>query len=264
MPEDLIHRLAPPALSVIFLVLVGGALEAAYRAGLAKHRAKPDAAATGVGPIEGTVYGLFGLLFAFTFSLVAGRSEVRRGLVVEEANDIGTSYLRCALAPEPEQANLQRLMRDYLDARIEFSVAGYEPGRIEAATARSGALQAEIWRVATDLMRREPRNEGYALLLDSLNSTFDIQTTRLVSLQRHLAPSVVGMLFVTAALTAAVAGYATGLKGERHPLTWLVFVVLLGIVIYVVLDLDRPRRGLFRTPPAVLLDLRRSLQADER
>ena len=201
---------------------------------------------------------------AFTFSLVAGRAEVRRGLVLEEANDIGTSYLRCALAPEPERSRLERLLRDYLDVRAEFSVAGFEPDHVERATARSGALQAEIWRDATDLMRRDPQNEGYALLLDSLNATFDIQTTRLVNLERRLAPTVVVMLFATAALAAAVAGYATGLKGERHLLSWLVFVALLGIVMYVILDLDRPRRGLFRTPPKVLLELRRSLEAEAR
>ncbi len=263
VPEPLIHRLGPLGLTAIFLALICVALEAAFRAGWAKRRVAPEAAATGVGPIEGTVYALFGLLLALTFSLVAARAESRRGLVLEEANDIGTAYLRCALAPEPERARLQGLMREYLDARIEFSVAGFEPARIAAANARSGALQAGLWRVAADLMRREPGNEGYALLLASLNTTFDIQATRLVNLERRLPTSVVAMLFLAAALTASVAGYATGLKGDRHLLTWLVFVVLLGTVIYVVLDLDRPRRGLFRTPPVVLLDLRRSLEISE-
>ena len=58
-----------------------------------------DSAGEGVGAIEGAVFGLMGLLLAFTFSGAASRFEGRRQLIVDEANAIGTAYLRLDLLP---------------------------------------------------------------------------------------------------------------------------------------------------------------------
>ncbi len=132
----------------------------------------------------------------------------------------------------------------------------------EDDAARAEELQAESWRVATDLTRRDPQHEGYALLLASLNTMFEVRATRVAALGLHLQDSVVLMLAATAVLAAATAGYASGLKGDRHPVAWLIFLLLLLLVLNVIFDLDRPRRGLYRMPPSPLLDLQRTVREE--
>src|SRR5262249_7370760 len=64
--------------------------------------------------LQGSLLGLVGLLLAFSFSLAISRYEQRRHLVVEEANAIGTVYLRTAFYPGSHADRLRRLLREYV------------------------------------------------------------------------------------------------------------------------------------------------------
>lgn len=75
------------------------AMEIGRRAGSWTRKRDPAGATSGTGAVEAAVFGLMGLMIAFTFSGAASRFDSRRQLIVEEANKIGTAYLRIELLP---------------------------------------------------------------------------------------------------------------------------------------------------------------------
>ena len=77
-----------------------------------------EGARAGLGAVDGAVFALLGLMIAFTFSGAASRLEVRRQLIVQEANAIGTAYLRLDLLPPGAQPGLREDFRQYVDARL--------------------------------------------------------------------------------------------------------------------------------------------------
>src|SRR5690349_17188879 len=94
--------------------------------------------------VEAAIFGLMGLMIAFTFSGAAQRYELRRQLVVDEANSIGTSYLRLDLLPAVRQAALRDKYRQYLEARIAIYRPDLNPSH-ESLKAIATKLQREIW-----------------------------------------------------------------------------------------------------------------------
>ena len=109
----------------------------------------------GLGPLEGAVLGLMGLLIAFTFSGAGSRFDAKRQLIVEETNIIGTAYLRLALLPAAVQPTLRERFRQYLDARLAFyQNLGKDAAGAHAAKAPADALQVEIWTRAIDATRQ--------------------------------------------------------------------------------------------------------------
>jgi hypothetical protein len=111
----LISAVAAVGLFLGMLALV----ELGRRLGTRQIARDPDKGQAGAGVIDGAVFALFGLLVAFTFSGAASRFDSRRQLVVEEANDIGTAYLRTDLLPAETQPALRESFRKYLDSRLE-------------------------------------------------------------------------------------------------------------------------------------------------
>jgi hypothetical protein len=97
------------------------------------------------GYILSAALGLLALLIGFTFSLALSRYEMRTDLVLQEANAIGTTYLRAQLAPEPFRSQLQTLVRRYLDARLALAGAGEDTAAIARAEAQADQLQQQLW-----------------------------------------------------------------------------------------------------------------------
>src|SRR6516162_150291 len=115
------------------VVLIFVAVEAGFRVGRWRQRRAEHEKETPVGAIVAAILGLPAFLIAFTFGMAASRFEARRGLVLDEANAIGTTYLRSALVPEPHRSEIRTLLRDYVDVRLQ----GVEPGMAAQAVARS-------------------------------------------------------------------------------------------------------------------------------
>ena len=104
-----------------------------------------EKSASGAGAIDAAVYGLLGLLIAFTFSGAASRFEARRHLITEEANAIGTAYLRLDMLSAEAQKSLKEKFRIYVDSRLSAYRDVSDREATKAALARSAAIQSEIW-----------------------------------------------------------------------------------------------------------------------
>jgi hypothetical protein len=219
----------------------------------------PEGARAGIGAVEGAVFGLLGLLIAFSFSGAATRFEARRDLVREEANAIGTAWLRIDLLPGEAQAGMRELFRRYLDSRIETYRKAPDMAAVRAEYARSVGLQGEIWSAAIT-GTREAGSPATMLLLPALNQMIDITTTRLVATQAHPPLIVFAMLVVLTLGAALLAGY--GAMGNRSWLHRIAFAFAMSFTVYVILDLEFPRLGLIRidTADQVLSDLRQSFE----
>jgi hypothetical protein len=233
---------------------------AGRRLGARRMAADPEGARAGLSAVEGAVFGLMGLMIAFTFSGAASRFETRRHLIVEEANAIGTAYLRLDLLPAEAQPKLRDLFRQYLDARLEAYRRLPDVAAAKDALAQSTEFQAQIWNEALEASRAAP--QATMLLLPALNAMIDITTTRTVALQTHPPVVIFAMLGFLALACSLLAGYSMAGAKSRSVVHSLGFAVILTLTVYVILDLEFPRIGLIRIDAAdkILSDVRQSMK----
>ena len=140
-------------------------LETGRRIAIRRLAQDPEGARQGLSVVEGAVFSLLGLLIAFTFSGAATRFEGRRHLIVEEANDIGTAYLRIHLLPASAQPALRELFRQYLDSRLETYRKLPDLAAAKAELERSLKFQGEIWSNAVEACRDSGSQPAHMLLL---------------------------------------------------------------------------------------------------
>ncbi len=237
--------------------------EIGRRIGLAFRLRDPEGADMGIASAEAAMFGLLGLLIAFTFSGAASRFEARRHLVTSEANAIGTAWLRLDLLPRDTQPDLRMLFRNYVDTRA----ATYQDMQDVAATKtkldRGAALQGEIWTRALAALRQpDAPAQAPMLMVPALNEMFDITTTRLMATRDH-PPMIIFLLLAALSLVGAMLiGFDTSAAKTRQWLHTIVFAAIMAGAVYVILELEFPRFGLIRVDAAdlVLIELRNSMR----
>ena len=215
-----------------------------------KQRNKHPDGIRGTGPIEGAIFGLMGLLLAFTFSGAGDRFERRRALIVEEANAIGTAYLRLALLPKDAQLPLQEKFRNYLENRISFYRVILDPEQRARQAGITAGLQREIWDTAISAAKRETNAATLTLIATALNQMIDITATRAEAQQAHPPGAVYAMLVVLLLCSALIAGFELSAGKRRAWLHMFTFAAILAITVYVILDYEYPRIGILRIDAA--------------
>jgi hypothetical protein len=205
-----------------------------------------DSHFSGLGTVETVVFGLLGLLLAFTFSGAASRLDTRRGQIIDEANAIGTAWLRLDVLPSAAQPKLREAFRHYTDSRIAvyktFSTSGLESARVELS--RAATLQSVIWADAVAATRDFPQT--MVVLLPALNTMFDITTTRFAATQMHPPPIVYVVLTVLSLACCFLVGYEMGTSEVSSWPHIAVLALLLSLTLYVIIDFEFPRLGLIR------------------
>ena len=237
--------------------------EVGRRVGIARGRHDPDGMTKGAGPIEGMVFGLLGLLLAFTFSGAASRFEGRRHLMTEEANAIGTAYLRVDLLPSDAQPEVRQLFRQYVEARLAVYRDVTDSAATYSALARMAELQGKIWTASVAATQRPGMPTVPAmLLLPALNQMIDITTTQTVATQNHPPRIIYQLLIAFSLICALLSGYSMSVMKSRNWLYILLVAFTLSLTLYVILDLEYPRFGLVRIDAAdhVLVDVLKGMR----
>ena len=211
--------------------------------------------------LQGGMLGLLGLLLAFTFAIASQRFDTRKQLVLDEANAIGTAYLRATAVPGGEE--VADLLRRYIDVRLEGAASAGNPQGFRRAVTESERLHAAMWSRAAALARANP-DPLRTLLLPALNEVIDLHEKRLTAMRNHVPTIILVLLLMVSVLTMASLGHAAGVSGGRSMSTALTFAMLVTLVIMVVVDLDRPERGLIRVSQQSLQTLRDGLHRGER
>lgn len=245
------------ALAVALTLIMGGSVAVGVLAGRSLAK-RPDSSRESVGVVQGTLLGLVGLLLAFGLTMAVGRYESRRALVVQEANSIGTTYLRAQMLAEPERTTTLDLLQQYADDAIVLADAVPESAEFTAAQQRLTDLQFQLWRVAGDAVAADPVGTATRLYIETLNETIDTNTERVASLRNRVPLSVSFLQVVGSAVALAVLSLYLTLLG-RGITTSLVAAVVVVFIIFVSFDLDRPQRGFITVPIGLLEDVRESM-----
>ena len=244
----------------IIVVLVLATIEGGYRLGSNRSRRSDREKDAPVGAMVGTTLGLLAFMLAFTFGMAASRFDTRKQLVLDEANAIGTTYLRTAMLPE-ERDGIRALLRSYVDARLE----AVRSDRVAEAILRSEEIQGQVWSAATRVGLHHPDSIVVGLFVQSLNELIDIHAKRVTAGLRNRIPGAIWMALLTiATLSLGAMGYHIGLVGTTRSLAIIVVAVSFSAVIALIADLDRPQEGTLTVSQQALIDLQQSMNRPER
>jgi hypothetical protein len=260
MGEPLLYRVATWVIVLCLFVALNVAWLGFFRVGQRVRRRKVDDA--DLGPLEASMGGLVALILAFSFSLAADRHDERERVIVREANAIGTAFLRCDLLEPADRTFCRERLRAYTRLRVEFFEVGHDASRLDSVVQRSSRIANELWNRIVPAVRAGD-TPSRAQLIVSLNDTFDMGEERLAATRQVVAGLITAATLALCIAWAAFAGYGYGLKGNSRSAAWVGFSLLICVVVYITLDLDRPGRGLIRPVRghSIMLDLMRELDA---
>lgn len=258
MAADFVDPLPIWGVFVLFAIIALLLYEGGFRLGRWWQARTPEEKEGPTGMLVGSILALMAFLLAITMGMATDRYDARRGAVLAEANSIGTTYLRADFLPEPASSQTRELIREYVPLRI---VEGVPPDEeVAARVADSEEILDELWSIAGGLDWEASDAEKLALYITSLNETIDANTTRVTAgLFARVPETIALLLFVGSALTLGMVGFSAGLTGRRSPLTAIVLVVVLGAVIALIVDIDRPLGGTLTTGQQPLIVLERQI-----
>jgi hypothetical protein len=245
---------AIPIVAVFFAFVVISLVvfEVGYRLGRWWQRRTPDHKEGPTGMLVGSVLGLLAFLLAVTMTMASDRFDTRRGLVLEETNSIGTTYLRAGLLDEPAASNIKKLLREYVPLRVTVNDRAQYLANQEASI----AILNQIWQQAEQVARAHPESETVSLFIQTLNDTIDLQTTRATSIIVARVPeTILILLFLGEVLAMGIVGYSAGLTGSRGLVAALMLVLAFSAVLTLLVDLDRPRDGFLQVNQQPLITL---------
>jgi len=261
MSGNIFYRLDP---LLVCLVLMGVLLVAEELGFRLKGKMRPGTDSIEIADIAlilGAVMTLLALLLGFTYAMSQARFETRRELVVEEANAIGTTYLRAKALPEPRSSQIQELLRQYLALRVEITIKIDDtPEKIREIDNRSKQLHSLIWSHASALARESP-NAITSIFLQALNEMIDLHSKRLAAFRNRVPFSIYLVLLIVSIITLWLVGYYFGRRQRGRILTTVV-VLLLASVMWLIMDLDQPMRGSIKTSQQSLIELHQDLSQE--
>jgi hypothetical protein len=242
--------------AILFVSMVA-AIELGAWIGMRVEKHASDALRTQINSLQASLLGILALLLGFTFSQSLQRYDARSVAVVEEANAIGTAYLRIGLLPAEVQASSLTAMRNYVETRISAGAISLDRQEERDALLMDGKeIQAQLWDQAVRGVFASNSPATVNLYLQSLNEMIDANASRDAALGRHVPELVLFLLYGTFILTGSLLGYASGISGRRASNGNFVLTILIVVLVFIIIDLDRPRRGFIEVNQSSLTDLR--------
>jgi hypothetical protein len=246
-----LHQISLPILYLLLIVLIAGTAEIGHRVGLRLRRSDLDH--PDLGTLTGAVLGLLALLLAFSFSIALSRFDVRRTMVLEEANAISSTANFALMLPEPAQGPILSLLRDYVAVRASFGIPA-DREKLQRDLDRSLDLQGQLWQKAVAVTSAAPQSLPAYRFVASLNEMNNIHERRITALRYHVPVPVLLMLIAVSIVSMGFAGYNAGVTGARRLLPHLIMSITVSVLIVLIIDLDSPSRGLIQVPNQALVD----------
>jgi hypothetical protein len=242
---------------LVFGIVLGSTLLGAF----AGHRLRRHAETLRepFGVLQAALLGLVGLILAFGLTMAVGRYEQRRAAVVEDANTIGTTYLRAQTLHEPIRTESLDSLRAYTDAVIAYSNA--VPGSAEerAATGEAERIQRTLWGLAGEALAGSPTDSAPRLYVETLNEMIDSETARIATLHNRVPPAVLLIEIVGAALGLGLLALYLAIV-SRGVVTVVLAASFVSVLLLITFDLDRPTRGFVTVPDTPLVKLRAAME----
>ncbi len=248
---DAFYLLDHGLIAFLMVVVLLAACEIGYRLGLSREAA-PDSLRTLVSGTGGAILGLLGLLLGFSLSMAIARWDTRHQIIIQEANAIGTLSLRAGLLEEPLRDQLREALRDYTEARIALGGSRERPDVLRAARNESEEIHAEIWSVVERASIPSTPNAILGSLINAANEVIDVHELRLASLQNHLPSALFYLLLGVATLAVAFLSWSFGAASQRGRVPMILLGLLIGAVLLLIMDVNRPQRGIIMVGVASL------------
>jgi hypothetical protein len=211
------------------------------------------------GIVQGASLTLLGLIIGFSFSMATGRYDQRKNYEEEEANAIGTEYLRADLLPASDGTKVRQLLKSYLDQRLLFYKTR-NVRRLRQIDEATGRLQADLWAacVAPAMANPSPLT---ALATSGMNDVLNSQGYTLAAWRNHIPTAAWILMEVIAVGCNLLIGY-----GARHARIrasdFIILPLVVSVSFFLIADLDSPHGGVIRVGPQNLVSLSQSLPAE--
>jgi len=255
--SEILYGLNSLLIGSLLLASVAAAIEVGYRIGLTKQASISEAARDHINAIQASLLGVLALVLAFSFSLALQRYDSRNAAVVDESNAIGTTFLRAQLLPSSIRSDAQRLLQRYTDLRVQAGAISLDrEADRRVILLESNRVLQDLWICARQAAEEDPSPVTSGLFIQSLNETIDSYGRRDAALRRHVPEVIFLVLFCACVISGSVLGYAAGIAGHRPALVSYVLATLIVVLTFVIIDLDRPRRGQIKVDQTSLIDLK--------
>jgi hypothetical protein len=258
--REVLYGTSTIVIAAVLLVAMVIIIEVGQRIGRAARERDSAPPKEHVSGIQAALLGMLALLLGFTLSLSLQRFDGRSAAVVEEANAIGTAYLRTDFLPLSVGEDAKRLLRSYTDLRIKAGAASSADDSIRSPVLQQANDELNaLWLLARKAVAEDPDTVRTGLFVQALNDAIDSAAKREAALNRHVPEVVLLLMFGTFLMGALIVGYSSGLGGYRAFFATYVIVVLMVVLVFIIVDLDRPRRGLIQVSQAGMTELRKSM-----
>lgn len=240
---------------IVSFVLLASALVGYSLARLSRQR---TADTSEIGTIQASMLGMLGLLLGFTFAVASSRYDTRRVLAIDEANALGTTFMRTQMLPEPYRTSISKELRDYIDLRLRAASVLGDQTALAGVKRETEKLQQTIWKQATAMARKHDTPIS-AVFVTSLNQSIDLYASRVATFYARVPSIILWILLCIAIAALGMVGFGFGIGGQRDWLVMAVVSIMVASVIVMIVDLDRPEAGPTRISQQTMVDLKNSL-----
>ena len=257
MTKEFIYHLNSIIIVVVLLATILIVYETCFRIGRRYQRNADKEIKSQTATIQTGVLGLLALLLGFTFNMSLQRFDNRSNAVIKEAGAISTAILRARLLPAPYDSLMHTLLEAYVDLRIKISTI--DVTRMEERKLidkETDDLQNKLWETSIKAANIDPGPVTTGFFITSLNDVIGARGERDAMLRRHVPEMILFLLFLVFIVTGALMGYSSGLGLKRALIPTIMLIILIGIVVFIIIDLDRPIRGLIKVKQDSLMELK--------
>ena len=252
---NVIYEWPIAATVALILALSIAATELGFRYGTRARVTQSDRDFAMTTGMKASIIGLVALLLGFSFSITSSRFAERNRIVMEEANTISTCYDRAGLVAEPARGKIRDALRKYTAVRLEHFSQALDPEAFERTGKEMRVALAELWSGVTIAVQADPQLANTSQIVAGANAVMDISEFREWTMLNRLPAAVVVLLGLCMVISGALVGHSSAEAGERHPGLWIALNVLIMMVVFVILDFDRPRRGLIQISQKPLVEV---------
>jgi hypothetical protein len=252
-------------ITLILVVAMMVAAEVGYLAGRWWHPRSEDGAKDHFAAVRNSLLGLLALLLAFSFGMSAQRYETRRQLVTEDATPLRALYLRSSLLPDPQRGQFKKLLRQYLDTRADNALIirrDLTAEEVAQAAARSETIHSQMWELVRAMDQREPPAKGADEMLKLLIDVSTVHSKRVQAYVSRVPDPIIWLLLGTAVTALGAIGFSGGLTKHRGMLARILFTLVVCGTVFVVVEMDRPGRGVLRVDQGPMIQLKQLVDQD--
>jgi len=250
---QLIER--PAELFVLLLIVLTGTASFGSFV-LRRLRPLPDESRDDFSVVQTATLTLFALLIGFTLSMAVGRYDQRKNLEEEEANAIGTEYLRADLLDDARAAEVKALLREYVALRVS-AYQSRDTATLAKIETRTAELEDRMWKSVRDAARATP-SPVTALAVAGMNDVINAHGYTVAAWRNRVPAAAWALMIIIAIFSSLLQGYGLHDKAVKVALL-LVLPLTAALSLSLIADVDSPRWGVIRVSPQNMLDLERSI-----